>query len=130
MSGGGRRASRTTAEWVTFGVSVLILAVLVGLIVRDWVVHEQPAAPVAKVAGPVRHVGNQFFVPVDVENLGDLTATEVVVKARLRVGEDTVESDHTIQQVAGSATEELELVLPKDPATGTLTVQVTGFQRP
>jgi uncharacterized protein (TIGR02588 family) len=124
------RHRRTAPEWITFVVSVLILAALVGAIVRDLAAPEQPADPVASVSGEPRKVGDQHVVTVEVHNRGDATALQVQVLVTLTMGDDEVDAEQNIEQLAGDAKEELEFVFPDDPKNGELEVRVGGFQHP
>jgi len=128
--GGGGQGGRTTPEWIAFAMSLLLLGGVVGLIVRDLIEPESPAQPVAKIVGEPRRAGDQFIVTVEVTNEGDETAVEVQVQAELVLGEETLEGDQTLELLPGSATEEVEIVLPEDPAGGELTARVTSFQNP
>jgi uncharacterized protein (TIGR02588 family) len=67
-----QHAVRTGPERVTFGVSALILAAILILLVVKTFHTEDPAAPAADRPGSVSQVGGQYFVPVDIVNRGDL----------------------------------------------------------
>ena len=126
---GGRRR-RTTPERVTFAVSLVLLGALLGGIARDLAKDEQPADPVATLVGAPRRVGDQHLVTVSVENRGDATALAVQVLLTLTIGEDELEADQVVEHLAGGADEDLEFVLPVDPAGGELDARVSGFQHP
>jgi uncharacterized protein (TIGR02588 family) len=121
---------RRAPEWITFGLSVAILLALVGLIARDLAVDEKPANPVATVVGAPRQLGDQHLVTVKLENRGDATALQVQVLATLTVGDDEHDAEQSVDQLAGHASEEIELVFPANPADGDLQVRVGGFQHP
>jgi uncharacterized protein (TIGR02588 family) len=124
------KKGRTAPEWITFAVSLLLLAGLVGLIARDMVEEERPANPTAAISGEPRRLGDQFIVTVEVENKGDLAALSVQVKTELTIGDEVIDGDQVVDFLAGSATEEVEVVLPRNPGDGELTARVTGFQHP
>jgi uncharacterized protein (TIGR02588 family) len=123
------RPARTSAEWVTFVVSCLILLGVVILIAIQLPDGDNPPQPVAEV-GQVRKVGEQFFVPVVVRNAGDLTAENVQVVASLTIDDETTEGDQTVDFLAGEATQDLEFVFADDPADGELDVRIAGYSRP
>jgi uncharacterized protein (TIGR02588 family) len=120
---------RGPAEWVTLAVSLLVVAVVVGLIVREIPGSKRPPAPVA-VAGRVEERGDRFVVPVEVENRGQRTAENVQVQATVTIDGEDVTADQTVDFLAGGETESMEFVFTDDPADGDLTVEVTGYLVP
>lgn len=127
MSGGERR---TTAEWVTFGVSCAVLLVIVALVAVQLVGDHEEAAPEAHRVGPVRVVGGQHFVEVAVTNHGDATAANVQVSASLVIAGETTEGDQSVDFLAGHETEDLVFVFDDAPSDGELTIAVTGYGVP
>lgn len=125
-----QHAVRTGPEWVTFGVSALILLVVVGLMVVHAFRTDDPAAPAAGRPGSVRQVGGQYFVPVEIVNRGDLGAAEVQVVAELTIDGNTTSGDQVIDFLGGGETQELTFVFTVDPADGELVVNVVGFAQP
>lgn len=126
----GDEEGRTPAEWVTLGVSCLILAVVVALIAVQAVRTSEPAAPTARVSGPVREAGGLHHVPVRLANEGDDTAANVVVSAELVVDGETTTAEQTVDFLAGGAHEDLVFVFEDDPDAGELSVTVTGYAAP
>ncbi len=127
MSG---RRSRTTAEWVTFAVSAVILLGVIGLIAVQLTGGQRDAAPKAERVGPVRVIDGQHFVAVEVTNDGDATAANVQVTATLLVDGEAIEGDQTIDFLAGGETEDLVFVFDDPPDDGELTVAVSGYGVP
>lgn len=127
---GAQHAVRTRPEWITFGVSALILMVVVGLLVGRAFHTEATAAPVADRPGAPRQVGDQFFVPVEIVNRGDLGAAEVQVVAELTIDGNTTSGDQVIDFLGGGETQELTFVFADDPAEGELVIEVVGFAEP
>ena len=131
------RPGRTPAEWTTFIVSSVILAVVVALIVGQMLSTTDPAAPRAEV-GRIEAVGNRFRVHVTVVNDGDETAAGVQVTATLEPGDTGADSggsatetgDLSVDFLAGGETEELVFLFDADPDAGRLTVAVTGYSDP
>jgi uncharacterized protein (TIGR02588 family) len=121
--------TRTSAEWVTFGVAVLILLALIGAILTEARQSHDPARPVASVE-KTKRVGDRYEVSVTVENRGDLAASAVQVLASLEVDGETTEGDQTIDFLAGDDEEDLVFYFSEDPRDGKLSVDVTGFTVP
>ena len=120
---------RTVAEWVTFGVSSAILAVVVALIAIQLTNSDDPAAPVATVDS-VRSLDGRHYVDVVVTNQGDDPASNVQVNASLVIDSSTTEGDQTIDFLAADEEVRLTFVFDDDPALGELTIAVTGFTDP
>ena len=125
-----RRQARTPAEWVTFGISVAILLVVVGLIATQAGGSDSPALPRVLKKGPVEHRGDRFLVPVEIRNDGGGTAETVQVTAELTIGEETIEADQTVEFLAHGERAEVTFVFEQDPASGELVIRVSGYTVP
>lgn len=125
-----KRPARTTAEWVTFGISVAILLVVVGLIALQATGSDSPALPRVLKTGPVEHRGDHYLVPVEIRNDGGATAETVQVTAELTLGEETIEADQTVEFLAQGERAEVTFVFEQDPASGELVVRVSGYTVP
>ena len=123
-------AKRTTAEWVTFAISCAVLLVVVGLVVLEMAAPNDPPAPTATQAGPVRASDNHFFVPVEVVNDGDATAANVQVTAELVIGTQSYSGDQTIDFLGGGERAELAFSFDQDPAQGELDIRVSSYAVP
>ena len=122
--------ARTPAEWVTFIVSLVVLAAFIGVVTRELVSGDDPPAPVAAPSGPAREVDGTFFLPVAVVNHGDRTAADVQVSAELTVDGRTTGGDQVLNFLGGGERRELSFAFPVDPASGDLVVRVTGYTEP
>ena len=120
---------RTTAEWVTFGVSCLVLLAVAALVLSRLLGAHDPAAPTATVGG-VTTVLQQRQVPVTVGNAGDETAANVTVRLEFEVDGEKDDAEHTIDFLAGGEEADLVFVLPDDADTSGVTARVTGFSHP
>jgi uncharacterized protein (TIGR02588 family) len=127
---GAEHALRTGPEWVVFGVSAAILAIVVGVLVALAIRGSDPAAPQAAVDGEVREVDGRFFVPVEVINGGGSGAREVQVEAQLTVAGTTTTGEQVIDFLGGDERRRLTFVFADDPADGELTVDVLSFADP
>jgi uncharacterized protein (TIGR02588 family) len=123
-------ALRRAPEWIVFGVSALVLlAIIVALIVLAFQ-GSDPAAPVAETPGAVRHVGEQFLVPVEIVNEGDESAAQVQVQAELTIGGTTTAADQVIDFLGRGERRQLTFVFEDDPGGGELAVGVVSFAEP
>ncbi|HJQ68684.1 MAG TPA: TIGR02588 family protein [Blastocatellia bacterium] len=119
---------RTTAEWVSLAISLLLLAVVVGVVVKLWVSETQQPARFKIEAGAARNDGGQFHLPFTLINEGDQTAAEVTVEGKIGAGGDTETSTTTFDFIPGHARQEGVLIFSGDPAAAQL--RVASFQRP
>ena len=123
-------AARSRVEWIVLGVSASIVAVVVGVLVVLAFQTADPASPAADPPGPARQVAEQFFVPVDIVNHGDLAAAEIQVVAELTIDGATSSADQVVDFLGGGERQELTFVFSDDPAGGELVISVTGYAEP
>jgi uncharacterized protein (TIGR02588 family) len=116
---------RTTAEWVSFGLSLAILAALVGSVVYLHLTSGDAPPAVEARARPEagREVGGAYYLPIEVVNTGDRPAEQV--RVRVDVGEGSPR-ELEIDRLPGGATRRATVVLRAPPA-GEPTVEVVGF---
>jgi uncharacterized protein (TIGR02588 family) len=131
-SGGGpaEHAVRSAPEWVVFGVSALVLGIVVITLIALAFSGSDPAEPVVEVRGAVTQVGDQYFVPVDVVNRGDRAAAEVQVQAELTIDGETNTADQVVDFLGKSESRRLTFVFDDDPADGELVTRVVSFAEP
>jgi uncharacterized protein (TIGR02588 family) len=125
-----QHATRSGPEWIILGVSAAILATVVGVLVVLAFRTADPASPTADAPGPARQVGEQFFVPIDIVNHGDLGAAEVQVMAELTIDGVTTSGDQVVDFLGGGERQKLTFVFSDDPAHGELVISVTGYAEP
>ena len=125
-----QRATRSGPEWIILGASASILAVVVGVLVVLAFRTAAPASPAADTPGPARQVGEQFLVPINIVNHGDLAAAEVQVVAELTIDGATSSGDQVVDFLGGGESQELTFVFADDPADGELVISVTGYAEP
>ncbi|MGE3140572.1 MAG: TIGR02588 family protein [Thermoleophilia bacterium] len=134
MSGRDRaeRPPRTTAEWVTLGVSIVLVGLVLAVIVVAWVTgSEGPPDLVVERDGPVVVEGGRWRVPFAVHNDGDEAADQVQVVADLVIdGRVEGEGEQTFPFMSSGDTERGEFLFGKDPADGTLTLEVASWSQP
>ncbi len=112
-----------------FGVSAAIVAVVVGLLLSRWDDTEPPAFTITQ--RPTRPSSGEFFVPVTVENTGDVAAADVVVVARLLDGDHVVETaEQRLTTLSGDETEEVTFVFRHDPSPVSVQVAVASYTKP
>jgi len=124
--------SRSLAEWLSFGISSLILGTTVGLVIYSWA-NGRDSPPVLAIQRPepVREADGQFYVPFEISNTGGETAESVQVIAELKVKTAVQESgDLQIDFLSRGETEKAAFVFKTDPRQGDLTVRVASYKTP
>lgn len=124
---------QSLAEWVTLGVSLLILVGVVGALVYFYVGDSAPEEPTIEVRpqlGEVREATGAFYLPVEVANRGVQTASDVTIQLTLTSFAGASETvSFTIPFLPGGGTVTTVAVFQTNPQLGT-TSHVFTFSRP
>ncbi len=126
-------SGRSVAEWTTLGISLAILTLLFATIGWLWV--RDAGAPaslqVTPVTEAIRHEGDVWYLPVEVENSGDATAADVVIEAALDTGQGEPETAQiTFTFLSSGETARGTVMFTSDPAAGSLTIRPVSFRHP
>jgi uncharacterized protein (TIGR02588 family) len=122
----------STAEWISLGIAVTLLTVVIGLVTFLWASDRQRQPPLLQVnQSKIRQVQDQFYVPFEVSNTGGQTAESVQVIAELRVDGVTVESgEQTFEFLSSQETAGGAFVFTRNPQQGELVIRVASYQNP
>jgi uncharacterized protein (TIGR02588 family) len=121
---------RTAPEWIVFGVSALVLGIVVVTLIAFTFAGSDPAEPVLEMGGAVSQVGDRFFVPVDVNNQGDAAAADVQIQVELTVAGKTTTGEQVVDFLGRGESRRLTFVFDDDPAAGDLVTRVVSFAEP
>ena len=124
---------RTTVEWITLGISVMIIASLVGLITYLYVSGGSTPAviEVKPQFDQIRQVQDRYYLPVEITNVGGETAEEVTVRISLAsVNGQTEPAEVTIAFLAGHASANATVAFREDPSQGEVMVDVVSYLEP
>jgi uncharacterized protein (TIGR02588 family) len=126
-------ATLNIAEWVTLGISLAIVIAVFG--VTSWLALRGDVTPATFDVSPridqVRDHDGAWYLPIDVRNIGDDTAADVVVRARLDTGSGEPETaDFTITFLSGGDHTSGTAVFRQDPREGDLVAMVVSFSEP
>lgn len=130
---GSSSDGRTMAEWITLGISAVILLSIVGIL--TWLSFRGPEMPPIIVVEPsmdqVREDDSGYYLPVVIRNTGDTTVADAVVQAELDTGSGQPETaEITIDFLDGDEIAAGTFVFREDPASGELTTGVTSYKEP
>jgi uncharacterized protein (TIGR02588 family) len=123
---------RSFAEWVTFSIASLILAVIVSLVGYTWL-NDTNQPPILSVTNKqtIRENDGQFYVPFEVVNTGGDTAESVQIIAELQINGKIVETgEQQIDFLSRDETEEGAFVFSQDPGQGKLILRVASYKLP
>jgi len=119
---------RTTAEWVSLIISLLLLACVVGIVVKLWVSETAKPARFKIETGAARNEAGQFYLEFTLTNEGDQTAAEVTVEGRIGDAGNEETSSTTFDFIPGHARHQGVLVFSVEPANAQL--RVASYQQP
>jgi uncharacterized protein (TIGR02588 family) len=123
-----RNLPRSTAEWVSLWVALLILSLVVGTVIYLWLQPGERPARFRVETGGVRIEHGQFYLPFKVTNEGDETAAQVTVVGTLMVEGREETAETTFDYVPAHSSESGVLIFSKDPTRAT--VKVASYQVP
>ena len=124
--------SRSIAEWVTFNVASLILAIIVSLVGYTWL-NEKNQPPILSVTKKqtIREINGQFYVPFEVVNSGGDTAESVQIMAELLIdGKVTETGEQQIDFLSNGESEEGAFIFSQNPRQGQLNLRVGSYKLP
>ncbi|MDZ8104054.1 MAG: TIGR02588 family protein [Nostoc sp. DedQUE12a] len=127
-----QQPKRSLAEWVTFTIASLILAVIVSLVVYTWL-NEKNQPPIISVSKKetIREIDGQFYVPFEVANTGGDTAESVQIIAELVIDGKVAESgEQQIDFLSSRETEEGAFVFSQNPNQGKLNLRIASYKLP
>lgn len=124
---------RTTwAEWVTFLISLALLASIVGLVLHSWRI-ESDRPPILQLTGTteIRAIEEQFYVPFTVTNAGGKTAESVQIIGEIQKNGQVEESgEQQIDFLSPGEKQEGAFIFTENPREGNLVVRVGGYKLP
>ena len=123
---------RSPAEWVTFSISLSILAAIIGLVFYDWFTRRDEPPVLAVVQnGEIRALQGQFYVPFEIKNTGGNTAESVQVIAELRINGEIEESgEQQIDFLSGGEAEKGAFIFTRNPKEGELVIRAGSYKLP
>ncbi len=124
----GSEPGYSHAEWVSLGVSLVILGLLVGLVVFVWLSPVDRPARFEVTQGRTRVEGHSYYVDFTIENKGDQTGERVKVEGFITVAGRREEASTTFDFVPGRSGEQGVLIFEHEPVG--LVIRVVSYQLP
>ena len=125
-------ADQSLAEWITLGISILILVLVVGGLGYLYFSGGSPQAPTIEIRPQLdaqRQATDAFYLPVEVVNRGVQTASDVHVQLTLTAAGVSETVSFTIPFLPGRGKVTTIAVFQTNPRRGTLS-HVFTFSRP
>jgi uncharacterized protein (TIGR02588 family) len=125
----GEERARSIAEWTTLICSLAILIGMFLVLTYLYVVGNGDPVRISTSArlDEVRVSDEAFYVPVDVLNEGDSTASNVQIQAELVIGGETETSEFSLLTLAANDSETGIIAFSRDPREGEFTVRVASY---
>ena len=127
-----RRARRRVAEWVSLGVSVILIAAIAAYLVYHGLRPRSPFVPVEVRVEPDRSErrAERYIVPVTVKNLGDHTLRDlrITVEHQPRGGGESQSQDFDIDYICERAEQRIFVYLDEDPKTLTIEARAAQYR--
>lgn len=126
------KPERSLAEWITFGISLSILAIVISLVGYMWL-NEKNQPPILTVhkKQTIREIDGKFYVPFEIVNIGGETAASVQIIAELQIADKVVEAgEQQIDFLSDDEKEEGAFIFSQNPNQGQLTVRVASYKLP
>jgi uncharacterized protein (TIGR02588 family) len=122
--------NKNILEWTVFGVSLLLIAAVVGVLLQEhFTSGSGPAELVITLGAPIGSTG-AYAVSVDVRNGGDTTAEDVHVSVTLTGAAGDQTSEVTLPYVPYRSERRAWVTFSRDPAEGRLEARVLGYREP
>ena len=120
----GKKPGRTTAEWVSLGLSLAIVATMAGLVIYAEVTrsHAPAIIDIQPQTEAVREANGSYYLPVEISNIGGETVEALDIALTL-AGADAAETAQVaVAFLAAGETVRTVAVFGQDPAEGELAV--------
>ncbi|MBD2771594.1 TIGR02588 family protein [Iningainema tapete] len=127
-----KQPKRTLAEWVTFSIASIILAVVVGLVGYIWL-NDKNQPPILSVSNQqtIREVNGQYYIPFEIVNIGGETAEAVQILAELSIeGEIAETGEQAVDFLSSGEKEQGAFIFTQDPRKGKLKIRVASYKLP
>lgn len=121
---------RTIAEWVSLGITMLLLASVVGTVVALWVTSSDDPVRFRISVGVGRFEEGQYYLPFTIVNDSNRTAAQVAVEGRARIDEREETATTVFSYIASQEKAEGVLILSEIKEATNVKVRVVSFQRP
>jgi uncharacterized protein (TIGR02588 family) len=121
-------APRTTAEWVSLGVALLLLVGVIGIVISLWLRATDNQIQFEIERQPIYEQEGQFYLPITITNSSDKAAQLVTVEGKLTVEDKEEISTTTFDFIPPRSKVQGVLIFNNNPEE--TQVRITSFQEP
>jgi uncharacterized protein (TIGR02588 family) len=121
---------KNALEWSVFAGSLALIALVVGVLSYAQITSGERPPSLRIVAGQPIPSGDDFAVPLDVFNDGDVTAEEVEIEVVLSAGGAEERSAVVIAFVPRGSKRRAWVGFKQDPSRAKLDTRVVGYREP
>ncbi|MEA5574240.1 TIGR02588 family protein [Calothrix sp. UHCC 0171] len=127
-----QQTKRTLAEWVSFSIASLILALIISLIIYIAINDKQEPPFISIIQKQINRKSNgHYYVPFEIVNKGDITAESVQILAELKINDKVEETgEQQIDFLSSGEKEEGTFIFTNDPRQGQLKIRVASYKSP
>ncbi|MFP4009253.1 MAG: TIGR02588 family protein [Spirulinaceae cyanobacterium] len=125
-------SQRSSAEWISFSIALILLGIVVSLIVYSWASQTyKPPILEVETSADIRQVNHQFYVPFTVTNEGGTTVKSVEVVAELWIDDKLQQQgSQEISFLSGGEIQSGAFIFNYNPDSGELIIRVASYQLP
>ena len=114
-------------EWTVFGVSLTLIAIVAGLLLREHFTTGNGAPELIVMVGRPQASGQEYAIPVDVRNGGDTSAEDVQVTVTLQ-SVPPEQTEVTIPYVPYRSVRRAWVMFSRDPGSTRLDARVISYR--
>ena len=113
-----RSAKRKLAEWVSLGVSIVLIAGIAGMLLFEALRANSPFIPAEAVLqlDQVRQQNGRYILPIEVKNEGHHTLRDVRIEIAYDVAGEQLRQDFTIDYLGEQSQQTIYVYLDHDPS--------------
>jgi uncharacterized protein (TIGR02588 family) len=129
-SRGERPAGRRLAEWFTLGISTLLVVAVAGILAYEAMRGDSPFVPISVevMKDEAVKVGQQYVVPVQVQNRGAKTVRDLTLRVKQNGGREQDGHELRIDYLGEGAEQRVYVYLQSDPREEKLEVRAVAYQ--
>jgi len=114
-------------EWTIFGISLTLIAVVAGLLLREHLTRGNSAPDLMVEVGQAERSGQGYAIPLDVRNGGDTSAEDVEVTLTLQ-SVPPEQTDITIPYVPYRSVRRAWVMFSHEPGAARLDARVISYR--
>jgi uncharacterized protein (TIGR02588 family) len=125
------KPAKNRLEWTVFGIGLVLVLATLGFLVRESIVSDEGPPEVVARLGEARPSEGGYLIPVEVANIGQTTAEDVLVPIVLDLPDGSrEEAELNIAYLPRDSKRKGWVSFRDDPRRGTLSLGAIAFEVP